>query len=65
MATYDVKVIVEYTYEVEAENEKDAKEQGWFYEDYGYSGEVYSINVDEQPKEVDELDLPDEIPVLI
>lgn len=57
MPMYDVKVIVEYNYEVEAENEAEAEEQGWHFEDYAYSGEVYSIDVDEQIEEEDvELD---------
>ena len=38
MPMYDVKVIVEYNYEVEAENEAEAEEQGWHFEDYAYSG---------------------------
>jgi hypothetical protein len=54
MPTYDIKVIVEYNYEVEAENETEAEELGWHYEDYAFSGEVYSIDVDEQPEEVEE-----------
>lgn len=45
MKTYDVKVIVEYNYEVEAENEAEAIEQGWAYEDYTHFAEVYSIDV--------------------
>ena len=45
MATFDIKVTVEYFYEVEAEDEQAAEELGWHYEDYAYSGEVYSINV--------------------
>jgi len=48
MPTYDIKVIVEYNYEVEAENAVEAEELGWHYEDYAYTGEVYSIDVDEQ-----------------
>jgi len=48
MPTYDLKVIVEYNYEVEAESDKEAEEQGWMYEDHSYSGEVYSIEVEEQ-----------------
>jgi hypothetical protein len=56
MPMYDVKVIVEYNYEVEANSEKEAEEQGWMYEDYAYSGEVYSIAVDEQIEEEVELD---------
>jgi len=51
MPIYDVKVIVEYNYEVEAENEVEAEQMGWEYEDYGYSAEVYSIDVEEQPEE--------------
>lgn len=54
MPTYDVKVIVEYNYEVEADSAEEAEEQGWHYEDYPFSGEVYSIDVDEQPEEVEE-----------
>jgi hypothetical protein len=56
MPTYDLKVIVEYNYEVEANSEKEAEEQGWMYEDYAYSGEVYSIEVDEQIEEEVQLD---------
>jgi hypothetical protein len=54
MATYDVKVLVEYNYEVEANSDKEAEEQGWMYEDYAYSGEVYSIEIDEQIPEPEE-----------
>ena len=54
MPTYDVKVLVEYNYEVEANSDKEADEQGWMYEDYAYSGEVYSIDIDEQIPEPEE-----------
>jgi hypothetical protein len=54
MPTYDVKVIVEYNYEVEANSDKEAEEQGWMYEDYAYSGEVYSIEINEQEEDEDE-----------
>jgi hypothetical protein len=54
MPTYDVKVLVEYNYEVEANSDKEAEEQGWMYEDYAYSGEVYSIEIDEQIPEPEE-----------
>ena len=60
MPTYDIKVIVEYNYEVEAENEQEAEELGWHYEDYAFSGEVYSIDVDEQPEE-EEVELDEEV----
>jgi hypothetical protein len=55
MPTYDVKVLVEYNYEVEANSDKEAEEQGWMYEDYSYSGEVYSIEIDEQIQEEEEV----------
>ena len=61
MPTYDIKVLVEYNYEVEAENEAQAEEQGWHYEDYGYSSEVYSIDVDEKPEEDEEDNLDEEV----
>jgi len=51
MATYDLKVIVEYNYEVEADSEEEAEELGWHYEDYSFGGEVYSIDVTEQEEE--------------
>jgi hypothetical protein len=59
MPTYDVKVLVEYNYEVEANSDKEAEEQGWMYEDYAYSGEVYSIDVDEHIE--DEVQLDEEV----
>ena len=55
MPTYDLKVIVEYNYEVEAENAEEAEQMGWEYEDYGFP-EVYSIDVEEQYEEEVELD---------
>jgi hypothetical protein len=54
MPTFDVKVIVEYNYEVEADNAEEAESMGWEYEDYSYTAEVYSIDVDEQPEEAEE-----------
>lgn len=45
MPTYDVRVIVEYNYEVEAENEAAAEEEGWNYEEYRMFGDVYTIEV--------------------
>ena len=54
MPTYDVKVIVEYFYEVEAENETAAEELGWHYEDYAFGGEVYSIDVTQTSDDEDE-----------
>lgn len=56
MPTYDVKVVVEYFYEVEAENAEQAEELGWHYEDYAFSGEVYSIDVTQTSEDEDEED---------
>ena len=47
MPIYDLKVVVEYYYEVEAEDEAAAEEMGWHYEDYPFGAEVYSIDVQE------------------
>jgi hypothetical protein len=54
LKTYNVKVVVHYQYEVEAENEAEAIEQGWAYEDYAYNGEVYSIQTEELESDDDE-----------
>jgi hypothetical protein len=59
MPMYDLKVIVEYNYEVEADNADEAEKLGWEYEDYGFP-EVYSIDVEEQYEE-DEVELDEEV----
>ncbi len=56
MATYDVTVVVEYMYEVEAENEAEAIEQGWQYEDYAHFATVDSIDVTQISEDEDEDD---------
>jgi hypothetical protein len=56
MATFDVKVTVDYFYEVEAKDKEEAEELGWHYEDYSYSGEVYSINVTQTSEDDEEED---------
>lgn len=48
MATYDIKVSVEYNFEVEAENDEDAKKQAWRYEEFYMNAEVLSIEIQEQ-----------------
>lgn len=54
MATYDVSVVVEYNYTVEADSDDEATLQGWDYEDYAHFGEVYSIDVTQTSDEEDE-----------
>lgn len=47
LTTYNVKVIVEFNYEVEADSKDAAEEMGWLWYENHHSGEVYSIDVDE------------------
>lgn len=47
MPTYRLKVTVEYDYEVEADSFDEAEKEGWNYDDYSYTGEVYNIEVEE------------------
>lgn len=54
MARYEVQVIVEYNYEVEATSKEDAERQGWEYEDYKFNSEVSDINVSEMEDEDDD-----------
>ena len=54
MPNYNVKVIVEYEYEVEADNEEMAEAEGWKYEDYANWSSVYSIDVEELEDESEE-----------
>jgi hypothetical protein len=54
MATYDVKVIVEYNYEVEAYSIENAQAKGWEYEDYAHFAEVYSVEVTQTSDDEDE-----------
>lgn len=49
---YTVTVTVEYCYEVEAPSRLDAEAEGWNYEDYKYTGEVYSIEVDLEEEDI-------------
>lgn len=51
MPTYYVKTIVEYSGEVEAENEAEAEELGWKFEDELHYDGVYSIDVEELDEE--------------
>jgi hypothetical protein len=55
MATFNVKVVVEFEYEVEADNEADAEQAGWHWEDYKQFGAVDSIEVDEVEEDEDEV----------
>jgi hypothetical protein len=62
MATFNVKVVVEFEYEVEADNEADAEQAGWQWEDFRQFGVVDSIETDEVEEDEDEVegDLNDE-----
>lgn len=54
MATWDVRVLVEYSYEVEADSFEEAEKQGWEYEEYYYTAQVDSIDVEEQEEEAED-----------
>jgi 2-phospho-L-lactate guanylyltransferase (CobY/MobA/RfbA family) len=56
MATFNVKVVVSYEYEVEADSADEAEKMGWKYEDYYQFGEVDSIDVEEQESEDEDED---------
>jgi len=47
MPKYSVHVRVDFNYEVEANNEAVAKEQGWQWEDYKMFSTIYSIDAEE------------------
>jgi hypothetical protein len=47
MARFDVTVVVEYRYEVEADSYEEADAEGWNYEDYRMFSTVDSIDVRE------------------
>jgi hypothetical protein len=49
---YNVKVIVEFNYEVETTSEAEAEEEGWKWEDYTMFSEVYSIDVDLEEEDI-------------
>lgn len=51
MPNYNVKVVVEYEYEVEADSAEEAEKAGWDYEEYSYTAGVYSIDVEELESE--------------
>lgn len=46
MATWEVKVAVDYSYEVEADTKEEAEAEGWKYEDYRQFGSVDFIKVE-------------------
>jgi hypothetical protein len=46
MNTYNVRVQVYYDFEVEAESQEEAEKEGWNYEEYSYTGEVWNIDVE-------------------
>jgi hypothetical protein len=56
MPRYLISTLVEYSYEVEADNETDAEKQGLNYQNYPYAATVDSIEVDELEEEDDDED---------
>jgi hypothetical protein len=60
MATYTVRVAVDYLYEVEADSKEDAEAEGWKYEDYKMFAQVDFIKVEEQQDEEGDDDTEEE-----
>jgi hypothetical protein len=54
MATFNVKVRVDYEYEVEADDAGMADRMGWQYEDYSHHATVDSIEVEQLDDEEEE-----------
>jgi hypothetical protein len=46
MATYNVKVTVDYEFEFEADSREEAEAEGWKYEDYAHHASVDCIDID-------------------
>ena len=51
MASYELTVLVEYIYEVEADSYEEAEKQGYDYENYSHTAIVSSIEVAEFEEE--------------
>jgi hypothetical protein len=47
MTTYNIKTNVVYSFQAEADNEEEAEQAGWDWEDHKYFVEVSSIEVEE------------------
>lgn len=60
MATYNVKVMVEFNYEVEADTEEMAEAEGWKWENYTHFSSVDSIEVDELQDPEEEIQDPED-----
>lgn len=54
MPRYDVTVMVEYVYEVEADDRDEAESYGWDYEEYPFAATVSDITVSELEEETEE-----------
>ena len=54
MPKYEITTVVEYTYEVEADDLEAAKQMGWEYEDYQHWAEVESVDARELDSEDEE-----------
>lgn len=61
MATFNVKVVVELNYEVEADSADEAEQAGWSWEDYRQFGSVQSIKVDEDESEAEDYYYQDDL----
>ena len=56
MGKYQITVMVEYTYTVDANSETDAHAEAYKYENYRQFGSMYSVDVTELESDEDEED---------
>lgn len=61
MPKYDIKVVVEYNYSIDADSYEEAEQEGWNRENYSHFAEVVSIDVTEDESEYIEED-DEEVP---
>jgi hypothetical protein len=60
VATYNVKVMVEFNYEIEADSEEIAEAEGWKWEEYRHHSDVNSIEIAELYDPEEEIQDPEE-----
>lgn len=56
MPQYEIKVVVEYNYDIEAESLEEAKAMGYEFDEHAFSADVLSIDVAEVAEEVEDED---------
>jgi hypothetical protein len=61
MATYNAKVTVDYYFDVEADDPKDAEQYAWYhFDEYSWTAEIYDIEIEEEVNYDDDEDDDDD-----